>query len=80
MKYAALIFLISAGALKAEIPAGATDLVPRKDSPAVESLKIKGEPTTTAMHSKITFTPDSDSSIDVPSVYISKAPQSEKTK
>ncbi len=80
MKYAALIVVIFAGALKAEIPAGATDLVPRKDSPAAESLKIKNDPTTSAMHSKTTFIPDSESSIEVPSVYISKAPKSEKMK
>jgi hypothetical protein len=44
MKSTALIFVIFAGALKAEVPAGATDLVPRSDSPAAESLKMKDEP------------------------------------
>jgi len=40
------LFLLFAGVLNAE-PAGATDLVPRADSPASEKLKIKEEPKTT---------------------------------
>ena len=68
MKSVALIFVIFAGALKAEIPTGATDLVPRSDSPAVESLKMKDEPVTTTSYSEITITSlDSQSSIEVPS-------------
>lgn len=81
MKYAALIFVIVAGALKAEIPAGATDLVPRTDSPAAESLKMKDEPTATMTYSEITIISlDSKSSIEVPSVYLSKDSKSEKKK
>ena len=76
MKYAAFIFLIFAGGLKAEIPAGATDLIPRKDSsPAIERLQIKDETVTTITYSEITIT-----SIEVPSVFISKDPKSEKKK
>jgi len=55
MKYTALIFVIFTVALKAEIPAGATDLVPHTDSPAAESLKIKDEPAVTATYSEITI-------------------------
>ncbi len=72
MKSTALIFVIIAGALNAEIPAGATDLVPRRDSPAAESLKIKTEAVVT-MKSEITIISDTPkSSIDLPSIYITK--------
>ena len=59
MKYFSLIFLIFVGALKADIPAGATDLVPRTDSPAAESLKIIGEPLRETSSIEITGTPES---------------------
>ena len=76
MKYAALIFLVAAGALKAEIPAGATDLVPWIHGSAIESLKMQDKLVTTISYSEeITIT-----SIDVPSIYISRDPRSEKKK
>ena len=80
MKSAALIFVIIAGALKAELPAGATDLVPRSGTPAAESLKTKDEAVVGA-ESKITITAlEPNSSIEVPSIYISKDTKSEKKK
>ena len=73
MKYAALIFAILSGALKAEIPAGATDLVPRTDSPALERLNMKNEPVTTTTYSEITITSlDSTSSIEMPPLTLSE--------
>lgn len=54
MKHAVFIVLIFAASLKADMPAGATDLVPRTDSPAGENLKIKDEPAPTTTYSKTT--------------------------
>ena len=80
MKSAALIFVIIAGALRAELPPGATDLVPRSDTPAAESLKAKDE-TVVVAGPKITITAlEPTSSIDVPSIYISKDSKSERKK
>lgn len=55
MKSIALLMIgVFAPALKAEIPAGATDLVPRSDSPAAESLKINDESVTIISNSEFT--------------------------
>ena len=80
MKFTAFIFVIIAGALRAELPAGATDLVPRSDTPAAEKLKVKDEGVV-ATESRITITAlEPNSSIEVPSIYISKDTKSEKKK
>jgi len=59
MKTAALIFVIFAGAVKAELPAGATDLAPSFVSPASENLKIKdtGAKSTVTLHQNSFDTP-----------------------
>jgi hypothetical protein len=58
----ALIFVIIAGALNAETPAGATDLVPRNDGPSAESLNIKDE-AVVATKSDITIRSDTPKSV-----------------